>query len=194
MTAGKTKLWMLLVLVSLIGAAFFGRFFCGFICPINTIITPIEWIKKKIGFKEVKMPKSLNNDFTKYLVFIIFLGGFAYNMYLMRMGQKLPIFLVIIGSGIITTLFINTQTWHRYLCPWGTLFSCPARLSKRGMVAHSCTGCGICSKNCSGLALRLSNNKELEVDHKNCLMCFECTSKCPTRKIKILEARKMIAK
>ena len=45
---GKMMLWLALFGVSLIAAVIFGRVYCGYVCPMNTVMVPAEWISKKL--------------------------------------------------------------------------------------------------------------------------------------------------
>jgi len=53
---GRMQLWMAVFLVGLIGATFFGRFYCGFVCPINTVTEGIDWLYQKRGIKRKEVP------------------------------------------------------------------------------------------------------------------------------------------
>ena len=44
---GKIQVWMIIFLGSALLTLVVSRFYCGWICPINTIIRPITWIKRK---------------------------------------------------------------------------------------------------------------------------------------------------
>src|SRR5690554_94556 len=44
---GKIQLWMLLFLVGLVTSALFSRYYCGWICPINTGMRMISTFKEK---------------------------------------------------------------------------------------------------------------------------------------------------
>jgi ferredoxin-type protein NapH len=179
MLLGKAQLWMGFIFLSVILAAFRGRFYCGWACPINTLIRPVNWIKKKLGIKDKPISQILKSEKPRWIVFIMFLVGLGYTIYTITQGRKFPLPLIIIPLGLITTLFISEKAWHRYLCPWGVLFSLTARFSKYGMKQDKCTKCSLCAKNCPGDAIVIDKQKGAVVDRKNCLLCFECKSTCP---------------
>ena len=43
---GKMMLWLTLFMASLLAALIFGRLFCGYVCPMNTLMIPTEWLSK----------------------------------------------------------------------------------------------------------------------------------------------------
>jgi polyferredoxin len=49
---GNMFLWLALFGASLIAAIFFGRIYCGYVCPMNTVLIPIEWLSKRLKFKQ----------------------------------------------------------------------------------------------------------------------------------------------
>lgn len=179
MILGKAQIWMGFIFLSVILSAFFGRYYCGFACPINTLIRPINWIGKKLGLQKKEVPKIFKSEKIRFGLFAIFLVGLGYTIYTITIGQKFPLPVFIITLGLIVTLFINEKTWHRYLCPWGVLFSLTGRFSKLGIVSKGCSTCGICDTTCPGDAIEIDENKGAVVNPKHCLLCFECTSACP---------------
>jgi len=193
MITGKAQIWMGLILLSVILAAFFGRFYCGWMCPMNTLIRPTKWISKKLNFTKKEVPKIFKTKVPKYFAFGIFLIGLGYTIYTITQGRKFPLPLIIIPIAIIVTFFINENTWHRYLCPWGTLFSFTGRFSKYIIKSsNQCTSCSICAKSCPVDAIVVDKEKGAVSDPTNCLLCFECTEKCPTSVIGLNKKEKAL--
>jgi polyferredoxin len=177
----KNKIWMGIVLLFLIGSFFFGRFYCEWVCPINTIITPIDKIKRKLGFKNKEIKAFFKNELLRYSLFILFIIGFVFKIMLMKQGKNFPLPLIIIGLGLFATIIFDARTWHRYLCPWGMLFSLTARFSRMQIKkTNKCINCKKCEKICPGVAI----DENLNIDKKNCLLCFECSDSCPVKAIK----------
>ena len=48
---GKMMLWLALFAASLLAALIFGRLFCGYVCPMNTLMIPTEGLSKKLGLQ-----------------------------------------------------------------------------------------------------------------------------------------------
>jgi len=177
----NNKLWMGIVFLFLVGSFFFGRFYCGWICPINTIISPIDRIKRKLGFKNKEINDFFKNDILRYSFFILFIIGFVFKILLMKQGKDFPLPLLIMGIGLFATILFDARTWHRYLCPWGMLFSLTGRFSRMQVNKEvGCINCKKCRNICPGLAI----DEKLNFDKKNCLLCLECLDSCPVNAIK----------
>ncbi|HBD86889.1 MAG TPA: hypothetical protein DC001_05625, partial [Clostridiales bacterium] len=48
LVSGKMMLWLALFGVSLIAALIFGRIYCGYAWPMNTLMIPVERLSKKL--------------------------------------------------------------------------------------------------------------------------------------------------
>lgn len=182
MFTGRAQFWMGFIFLSIMLSAFYGRFYCGWACPINTIMIPFVWLSKKLGLQKKNVPQALKSGKIRMAVFALFLVGLIYTIYTITQGRKFPLPLIIIPIGVITALFINERSWHRYLCPWGVLFSITARFSKRGVKVDSgCLSCSACSRVCPGDAIKVEKDGRASIDPTHCLLCMDCTTTCPTK-------------
>lgn len=178
MVKGKAQLWMAFIFLSIVLSSYFGRFYCGWACPINTLIRPVAAISKRLGLQKKGISSMLKSGKPRIVVFILFLAGLGYTIYTISQGRKFPLPLIIIPLGLITTLFINELAWHRYLCPWGVLFSLTGRFAKVGMQVEGCNSCSACIKVCPGGAVTVAKKQPAVVDSTHCLLCFECQKSC----------------
>ncbi|MCD8498440.1 MAG: 4Fe-4S binding protein [Clostridiales bacterium] len=138
---------MVVFLGSAIAGLFFGRFYCGWICPMNTVMRFETWLKRKLHIKSLATPNWLKQSWVRIAILIAFLGLAALGI----IGQKpLPVLPALFFLGIGLTLFFPELLWHRYLCPYGTILSLPGRLSRKKMAieASACVNCGACAKVC----------------------------------------------
>jgi len=62
--AGKIQLWMGVFFLSVILTVLFGQFYCGWICPINTLMNLVTRIKRGLHIKSLSVP-----GFVKKLVY-----------------------------------------------------------------------------------------------------------------------------
>lgn len=176
MILGKAQFWMAFIFASILLTLVLGRFYCGWACPINTLIRPVNWLGKKTGWQR-KTPELLKTGRLRTLIFITFLGALAYTIYTITQGRKFPLPLIIIPFGLLVTLFINPTAWHRYLCPWGTFFSLTGRSSHFGMRPDTCNSCKSCAAVCPTESITFKN-KFAEINPTNCLLCFSCSDTC----------------
>ncbi|NCC63193.1 MAG: 4Fe-4S binding protein [Spirochaetia bacterium] len=172
---GRIQIWMAVFLASVLLSLYFSRFYCGWICPINTVLKPITFIKKKLKIKSLKTPSIFKNGVIRIILLVSFLAlmGFVF-----RTGRKLPVLPALFGIGVFLSLFFTEELWHRYLCPYGTLLSLPSRAAKKSMVINPelCINCTKCAKVCPSNAI-VKEEKHRIVKHE-CLLCHACERVC----------------
>ncbi len=180
--------WIFIFLGGLLLTPFFGRFYCGWICPINTTFKPISIVYKMFKIKRFKTPKILESK-TLRLVFVFsFIALFLITKFL---KIKLNIILYVVGIGAFITLFFEENLWHKHICPYGTILSIPSikPLKKLNINQDKCVGCGLCQTVCpTKTIITLPNNKR-EIKIKECLMCFECQRVCPVDAISMKKTK-----
>lgn len=183
MISNNAQIWMGFIFLSIFLAAFFGRYYCGWICPIYTMIRMGNRIGNKLGTQKKDIPSFFRKKSLRVFVLIIFLGALGYTIYTITQGQKFPLPIIIIALGVIVTIFVNENTWHRYLCPWGILLSFTGRFSKRSMNVRQegCISCGKCYKVCPAEAIEFRDKAEIKPAY--CLQCFICHDACPVNVI-----------
>lgn len=176
---GRIQVWMGLILGSLLLGAVFGRFYCGWVCPIHTLMRPVEWVKARLGSKALPVPGWARSPFLKYGLFTVMLIAMVLTT---RRGVKLPVMLLLIPPALLFTLFYHSALWHRYLCPFGTLFGLTTRWAPfRLRVAKAkCSSCSLCTRVCPAEAVSLAGKKEAAIiDPRYCLVCLACKDRCP---------------
>lgn len=174
---GRVQIWMVVFLGSAIAGLFFGRFYCGWICPMNTVMRFETWLKRKLHIKSLATPNWLKQSWVRIAILIAFLGLAALGI----IGQKpLPVLPALFFLGIGLTLFFPELLWHRYLCPYGTILSLPGRLSRKKMAieASACVNCGACAKVCPTATISKSEGGKYKIQPAECLVCRNCIEAC----------------
>jgi len=179
LTRGKLQIWMFVILASVFLALVLGRFFCGWLCPINTFIELGTWLKKKLGLKN-HTPSFLQNSLWGYALLLLVIGGFL----LSRLtGKNIPLLLFMIPLGAIISFTFSPAAWHHWLCPYNVLFKITGGWSLLRMaVGEQCTGCTRCQKVCPAEAITLEQGKA-KIDNAHCLICTACQGVCPAQAI-----------
>ena len=193
----------LLSVLLIVGTLIFGRFFCGFVCPLGTAIDIFDTISNHK--KDIKL--SLKNG--KYLILLFLIVSALIGSSFLHFFDPLVIFersltlvfypaltyLISIFAIITDAVYIETilafivfaaiiglgilapRFWCRNLCPLGGVL---AVLSKFSLFKFSflqgCKSCGVCTDICPTSAI---NFQEERIDGAECIDCLRCHYECP---------------
>lgn len=181
---GNVFLWFVLFAVSLIVALFFGRLYCGYICPMNTLMIPIERLSKKLKMQTDEAPKWLLKG---YYIWIT-LGLSIIIMILSKkfLQMSLPILHFWLIVALLVTLRYKSFVFHNLICPFGALQKTVSRFTKMSQKVDkdACIGCKLCEKACPSAAIIVSSedNKAL-ISAALCHQCASCRQVCPKNAI-----------
>ena len=184
MANGKVVLWLALFGVSLIIALIFGRVYCGYACPMNTLMIPIEWLSKKLKIQTAVAPKWLKNGYFTWITLGISVAVMLLSKRLLHIDLPiLPFWLVM---SILITLRYKPAVFHNLICPFGALqrsFGRFARLSEK-VDKEACVGCKLCEKACPSNAILVSSeDKKAMINTALCHQCTNCLQVCPKEAI-----------
>lgn len=182
MFLGKIQLWMAVFLGGLLLSTIKGRLYCGYVCPINTVMEFVDNDATKRR-NRLKTPNWAKNNIVRIGVLAIFVATF---IFIQNTGKKLPVLPALFAIGIVLTVFFEPAFWHRYLCPYGTLFSFFSKKNKIGYTIseEGCIKCGLCVKNCPADAIIQKDKKSLPIISKSeCIVCGKCKEVCPSEVI-----------
>lgn len=182
--AGK-ELWLPLlwsVLPLVVVALLLGRVFCGWICPLNTLLELVALIK----------PSQVNSAGSSYFSYVLLAGCLLLSLFF-----SLPVFTMISPIGILSRLFvfgagfevlliviivfaewfIGQKTWCRNFCPAGALYGVLGRGRVIGVALDrtKCTHCGHCQTTCT-MNVHIASDALLDV--LNCTNCGACIDVC----------------
>lgn len=183
--------WSLLIplLVSLL----LGRVFCGWICPMNTLLEIVDKGRGLLGWLEIRQRDVRFSLWNKYVILAIALGLVAITsvpflaliyppavlsreMHTLAFGGSLGAGLYLILAICAFELLVSKRWWCRYMCPGGAVYSLLGRwraVRVRRDVAR-CTQCGDCVRACQfDLRPMLVTTTGME-----CTNCAACISGC----------------
>lgn len=182
---GKVMLWLVLFAASLIAALIFGRVYCGYVCPMNTLMIPTEWLSKKLNLQTLASPIWLKNGYLAWISLGISVVVMLISKRLMHIDLPiLPFWLVV---SVLVTLRYKPAVFHNLICPFGALqktFGRFAKLSEK-VDKNTCIGCKLCEKACSSNAIAVSaDDNKAVINTSFCHQCTNCREVCPNTAIK----------
>jgi len=182
---GKVVLWLILFAISLIGALIFGRVYCGYVCPMNTLMIPVEWLSKKLKLQTSNAPKWLKNGYFTWISLGVSVAVMLISKRLLKIDLPILPFWVVVSAFV--TIRYRPSVFHNLICPFGALertFGRFARLSEK-VDKDACIGCRLCEKACPSDAIIVSSDdKKAVINTSLCHQCTNCVQVCPKSAIK----------
>lgn len=181
LVTGRIQVWMGIFLASVVLTLFFGRIYCGWICPINTVMKLVTGIKARFKLKSFAVPELLKKPAFRYGILAAFLLAFILTMV---SGKRLPVLPILFAAGVLLTVFFPEVLWHRYLCPYGTILSLPGAKAQRQLRIdlEICSECGVCQTVCPGGAITATGG--YSINKSLCLNGRDCAGQCPKQAIR----------
>jgi polyferredoxin len=183
MSSSKTLVWFIIFAVSLIAALLFGRVYCGYICPMNTLMQPVEWLSKKLHIQTSNIPKFLITGIVAWIA----LGVTIIFMIVSKkvLNVNIPILIVWLILSVVITIKHKPEVFHNYICPFGLLQKLAGRLSvfSHRVTDYKCIGCRVCEEVCPTNSIKVEVDKYAVINKTYCLQCSECKNVCPENAI-----------
>jgi Pyruvate/2-oxoacid:ferredoxin oxidoreductase delta subunit len=194
LTANPPSLLILSVLTifPLIATLIWGRFFCGWICPLGAVQELIHAKNLRTGTQFSRIDRRLK--YLKFLVLILvvyvtFQTGLnvfcRYEPFKMLFNFHGNLLTGLILGLILVVAVVVKRPFCRYLCPFGAILALIARFSvfKIRLQPASCKGCGVCAKeNCPMDAISMDTaTKTPVIAHTECIQCGNCLERCRER-------------
>jgi polyferredoxin len=184
MIKGTPILWLVIFGISLVAALFFGRIYCGWICPMNTVMIATEKLTMRLNIELKKAPKWMSSGWLAWVLLI----GLASTMMLLKkvVGVDFPVLLFLLIISVLLTLRYKPEVFHNKICPFGILQNLTGRFAyfSRNVDSSKCVGCRLCEKVCpSGAVVVSIEDKKAKIEPGLCHQCLSCTIICPEEAI-----------
>ena len=189
---GVMGLVLFLLLVPILLSLFWGRIFCGWMCPIGAAQ---ELISNK-RFR-VKMPIAVDQPLKK-LKYLLLAGFSLATLWtgVNYFGHHEPFKTLFNFDGstlsfvllalVLAWSIVTERPFCRYICPLGAILAITSRCSrcKVSLDRSTCVHCHLCAKSgcCPTGALRMESTGPAAlpvIDAAECIHCGKCGQKCP---------------
>lgn len=181
---GKMFLWLALFLASFIGAFLFGRFYCGYLCPMNLVMAISGGLAKKLNWQTRNIPKFLKNKWLPWAILLLMAITMILWKRVLSYEIPIPLILLVFSAGI--TLRYEEEFFHNHICPYGVLLRLSGRWAKYSIKVDGkqCVGCRKCETVCHANAIEFESvNKIATMNKALCHQCQECKVVCPKNAI-----------
>ncbi len=184
-----------------------GRAFCGWICPVNTILELNDrlrtWVERRAA--HMRLPRWLPGLRPRVYVLVAGLAlsaAMGFNVFVLILPYAalardwhLAVYGAGVGFGVFfmvvllaVELTAAPRLWCRSLCPTGLVLGWLGRRRivrvARKAVGDCLAGCHLCLTTCRfGVAPRD------EVNTDQCVLCNDCVGQCPAQVLEIAVAR-----
>jgi len=175
----KVQMWLPVFAGGAVLSILFSRFYCGWMCQMNTFFRPINWIYGKLGIKRIKTPRFFKHKVIRYIFLVLMLGSMILTQ---KFKIKINLLLYVTIAAVAVTLIFEESFWHGNVCPYGTILNLTSRPSKFSVKIdeEKCTACGVCQKVCPSESIVTLDSKKRQIIKNSCLTCFKCQEVCPS--------------
>ncbi len=169
---------------------FFGRIFCGFICPLGFFQDIIWKITEKLHLPKLsrngKFMKAINILSKIFLMFFIcvIVALTVILIFFPTILSKVNVPILAIAI-VLPIVFISLNSFARRLfcnvCPIGSVagFFGKTNIVKFEKQGKNCTKCGACYEACPmRIKTVYTETEKINVSNSKCLYCGECIKKC----------------
>ncbi|MBN2875047.1 MAG: 4Fe-4S binding protein [Spirochaetales bacterium] len=175
---GRIQMWLAVFGAGALLSVVFSRFYCGWICPMNTLFKPIDWLYRKLGIKRARTPLFIKKPVFRYAILIAFVGSMLLTR---KLGMELPLLAYVTALAVFITLFYEEALWHNHLCPYGTILNLTSRKAVKSekIDEAGCIACGRCRTVCPTHAIDITPEKKMRIRTADCITCHACEAVCP---------------
>lgn len=167
----------------------FGRSFCGWICPLGSLIELSDSI---FSFPRKTNPAAIHASPQSFLVrfppALVVLGAvvvslftstslvpyFHPNVWIVRILSRSVLGFAFLGLVLLSSIF-GRRMWCVYICPLGALYGVLSRVSFLRLTIEKCSRC----KACDRCPMQAADFRTREILPHQCIICFDYEKTCP---------------
>ena len=189
---GQFQLWLIVYIGGVLVSPILGRVYCGYVCPMNTVMRPVEKLSRKLGVQRQRLPRWLENPNLRYIMLVATVSTMVLGRKVL--GKEMPILLILFVLSVVLTFFVKASIWHNSLCPYSLLLGFGGRFARHSRTVEnaSCARINRCVKVCPVGAVTLTGAEgKATIDTARCLQCEDCTDACPRSAISYSKTTKL---
>lgn len=190
---------IILVFMTFMITALWGRIFCGFLCSLGMLQELIFFFPKRIISGKVRIPERFDfvMKFLKYAILAFIAAGVwilalpvdsswdPWGVFGILVSGNFSIIspaIPTVGFALLMAIMIGSLFTERFFCRYLYLLGAMLAVASRKRFykirrqSTSCTDCGLCTRSCS-MGIRIPEKDE--VASGECIQCMQCLSICP---------------
>jgi polyferredoxin len=185
-------LYLLPIAALILFTVVFGRFFCGWVCPLGSTIDLLDFIltpvrkKNSLGkYVQTLERKLIDHPHSWFLLGAVVLTVFFTppvlqylhpNVWIIRIFSLTTLGIVFLGLLVLLSLH-SRRIWCTMVCPLGAFYGLLASIPGLRLSISKCSHCGRC-----GLCpMKAALGDGLRVLHHQCILCFDFEERCPVQ-------------
>jgi ferredoxin-type protein NapH len=176
---GNLPAWLGLYLLGVAIAPLFGRIYCGYICPMNTVMRPIQYLSSNMKIQRKSMPTWMESPVLPWVMLVLTILAMVLGKRFLQ--KEIPVLIILIGISAVVTIFFPSRFFHNSLCPYSLLlrFTGKWSLFTRQVDPETCSRCTKCVKVCPSHAITMTGpGGKAQIDPALCHQCESCSQAC----------------
>jgi len=180
----REPLAITIMLLLSLGSLFYGKLFCGYLCPFHAYDKMLGMLLERVGVKRLDSKRLDSMRAVFYIISFSILAILVMKAMMPYTKIKLQIPILMLAF-VFLTLFAP-RIWHRYVCPFGLIMRLPAiaRPLMPKIISSSCKRCKSCEKVCPTNAIKIEKDKTY-LSGTHCILCYRCEDACKYDSIEI---------
>lgn len=182
-----------------------GRSFCGWVCPLGTVLEAVGWIagriRRALGLDPqdtaTPLPRRAKIITAGVVIVLSALAGFPVFEAVSPLSAVHRLMLFGSTAGVVTFVLAvvldvlwGKRSWCRCLCPLGGLYEAIGRVGLANVrIDHgACVRCNQCKDACPADPAILEpviDGREKRVRAGDCMACGACVDACPSRALSL---------